>query len=341
VLVIVGGVVISLCFMNIFEQLKVALELTIIFAAPFWVGMFWRRATRLAAWLTIAFSTVAFFLLPATLTLIIPSLAENPRFTVTNDIVTTVTTRPAAPADVARREAEIGLWDARVNEWAGAQRPQGDEAIEAKFGPRPQPIAVGELMEDRFTTGGKPVFFKNRIEVLGDDGKWRPPGPEHLVEISRKRTGNTVVIRQQYRREFRYCGRGRFNLSFLVYDRMGVPLKTLSNAALETLRLPALLVLPFVVIILLSLVTPPGDKAALDRYYVKMKTPVDPDLATDAAELELSYRDPTRFDHRRLFPFWGLEIQQPKLLDIIGFLAAFAICFAIIGLTVWLANLGS
>jgi SSS family solute:Na+ symporter len=340
VLVIVGGVVISLCFMNIFEQLKIALELPIIFAAPFWVGMFWRRATRLAAWLTIAFSTLAFFVLPATLTFVIPSLAENPRFTVTNDIVTTITTRPAAPADVARREAEIALWDARAREWAQAGGPQSDEAMEVKLGPRPQPIAAGERMEDRFTTGGKPVFFKNRIEVLGDGNKWRTPGPEHLAEISRTQQGSTVVIRQRYRPEFRFRGRGRFNLSFLAYDRMGVPLKTFSNAVLETLRLPAPLVLPFVVIILLSLVTPRGDQAALDRYYVKMKTPVDPDPTTDAAEMELSYRDPTRFDHQRLFPFWGLEIQRPRLLDILGFVAAFAICFAIIGVTVWLANLG-
>ena len=95
------------------------------------------------------------------------------------------------------------------------------------------------------------------------------------------------------------------------------------------------------VIILLSLVTPPDDKDKLDRYYVKMKTPVKPDPQADAAEVEASYRDPSRFDHNRLIPFFGLEIQKPKLLDITGFIAAFVICFAIIGLTVWLANVGN
>jgi SSS family solute:Na+ symporter len=341
VLIIVGGVVISLCFLDIFEQLKIALELPIIFAAPFWMGICWRRASRTAAWLTLTFSTVAFFVLPVTLPLVIPSLAESSRFAVANDIVTTITSRPAAPSDVARREAEIGLWDERVRDWVEEQGPQSEEATVTKFGPRPEPIAVGEMIEDEFTTGGKPIYFKDRIEVVGPDGGVQSPGPEHLVEIGRTEEGNTVRIRQQYRPDCTLRGQGRFNLDFLIYEWVGVDLKKLSNPALETLRLPTRLVLPFVVMILFSLITRQGDKDVLDRYYAKMKTPVDPDPEIDASEMEASYRDPSRFDHRRLFPFFGLEIQKPKLLDVAGFLVAFAICFAIIGLTVWLANLGS
>ena len=344
VLIIVGGVVISLCFMNIFEQFKIAIELPIVFAAPFWVGMYWRRATRPAAWLTLAFSTVVFFVLPAALPRAIGSLAENPRFAVTNDVVTTITTRPAAPADVARREAEIGLWDQRVRDGANTEAPRTEEAAAAQFGPRPVPIQLGDVIEDRFTTGGKPIYFKDvhdRIDVLGPDGKIQSPGPEHLTEISRTEQAGTVIVRQQYRPGCRLRGRGRFNLDFLIYKWMGVDLKKRSNAALETLRLPTRLLLPFVVMILLSLITPKNDRAALDRFYVKMKTPVHPDPAADLAEIEASYRDPSRFDDRRLFRFGGLEIQKPKLVDVAGFFLAFGICFAIIGLTVWLANLGS
>jgi SSS family solute:Na+ symporter len=330
--------------MNIFEQFKIAVELPIIFAAPFWVGMFWRRATPLAAWLTLAFSALVFFVLPAALPLAIDSLAENPRFAVTNDIVTTITTRPAAPADVARREAEIGLWDQRLRDRAKEEDPPSEQAAAAEFGPRPVPIQVGEMIEDRFTTGGKPIYFKDvkdRIDVVGPHGELQSPGPEHLSEIGRTEKAGTVIIRQQYRPECRLRGRGRFNLDFLIYEWMGVDLKRRSNAALETLRLPTRLVLPFVVMILLSLITPKVDGAALDRFYVKMKTPVDPDPARDQAEMEASYRDPSRFDDRRWFRFWGLEIQRPKLIDVAGFVVAFGICFAIIGLTVWLAKLGS
>ena len=340
VLIIVGGVVVSLCFLNIFEQFKIAVELPIIFAAPFWLGMFWRRATRLAAWLTLAFSTVAFFVLPVVLPHVIDSLPENPRFAVTNDIVTTVVTRAAAPVDVARREAQIGLWDQRRRDWIDEEGPQDEEAAVTKFGSRPEPIAVGEMIEDKFTTGGKPIYFKDRIEVLGPDDEVVSPGPEHVVEIDRTEKGNTVVVRQQYHPDCRLRGTGRFNLDFLIYERMGVDLKKRSNAALETLRLPTRLALPFVVMIVLSLITPQGDKKALDRFYVKMKTPVDPDPEIDAAEIEASYRDPSRYDHRRLIPACGLEIQKPKLPDIAGFVVSFAIYFGIIAFTVWLANLG-
>jgi len=69
-----------------------------------------------------------------------------------------------------------------------------------------------------------------------------------------------------------------------------------------------------------------------------MKTPVDPDPEIDRAELEASYRNPSRFDHRRLVRCFGLEVQRPKLLDVAGFVVSFPICFAIIWFTVWLVN---
>jgi hypothetical protein len=260
---------------------------------------------------------------------------------VTNDIVTTIVTRPAAAADVARREAEIGLWEGRVRDWVQENGPQSEEGAVAEFGPKPKRIAIGEMIEDKFTTGGKPIYFKDRIEVLGPDGQVQPPSAEHSREIDRTEEPGKIVIRQEYRPDCTLRGRGRFNVDFLIYDWMGVDLKASTNAALETLRLPTRLILPFVVMILLSLVTPPVDKDSLDRYYVKMKTPVSPDPEIDAAEMEASYRDTSRFDHKRLLPFAGLEIQKPKVLDVAGFVVAFAICFAIIGLTVWLANLGS
>jgi SSS family solute:Na+ symporter len=290
--------------------------------------------------LTLAFSTVMFFLLPVTLPLLVPSLSESPRFAVTNDTVTTITTRPAAPSDVARRDAEIGLWEQRVRDWVLEAGPQSEGAITEKFGPRPEPIAAGDLMEDRFTTGGKPIYFRDRIEVLEPNGECRAPNADDLVEIGRSEEDRTVVIRQQFRPDRRLRGFGRFNLGMLIYEGLGIDLKRQSNAALETLRLPTRLLLPFVVMILLSLVTPRGDREALDRYYVKMKTPVDPDPQADAAEVAASYRDPGRFDDRRLFPFLGLEFQKPKLLDIVGFIVASVICFGIIGITAWLANLG-
>ncbi|HID76835.1 MAG TPA: sodium:solute symporter family protein [Planctomycetaceae bacterium] len=337
VLIITGGVVVALCFRNIFEQLIIALELPILFAAPFWMGIFWRRATPLAAWLTVAFSAVVFFAIPAALPRLTPSLAQNPRFTVTNDVVTTITRRLAAPADVARRDAEIALW-----EKAARQRRGPDGAASARPSqPRPQPIRLGEPVEDRFSTGGKPIYFKGRIEVLGPDGRWHTPGPEHLMEIERRERAGTVVIRQRYRPDHTYRGIGRFNLDFVLYEWLGIDLRKRSNAALETLRLPTRLVLPFLVMVAASLLSRPADPEPLDRYYAKMRTPVDPDPQQDGARVAEACRGRRPAGSQRLVRRFGLEIQKPTLLDIAGFVAAFVLCFGIIGLTVWLANLGA
>ena len=64
------------------------------------------------------------------------------------------------------------------------------------------------------------------------------------------------------------------------------------NAMLQTLRLPPRLITPFIVMILVSLVTQRGTPEVLDRYYAKMKTPVDADPDSDRRNLETAYSDP-------------------------------------------------
>jgi hypothetical protein len=135
-------------------------------------------------------------------------------------------------------------------------------------------------------------------------------------------------------------GRGRFNLDFLVFQAAGMDLTGMDNAALETLRLPLRLITPFIVMILISFFTPPNSKAALDRYYVKMKTPVSPDPERDRLEVEASYADPSRFDHKKLLPGTNLEMQKPSWSDVLGFIACCGVCFTFIALAVWLASIG-
>ena len=362
-LVIVGGAGISLYCLNVFQQLKTIWEMPILFAAPFWIGMFWRRAASWAAWLTILFSLLAFFVVPAVLPVAIDSLAENQDYVATNDIVTTTVTRKVAPSDAARREGEIALWHRRVRDWARTRGgPVDEQTVIERFGPSPERLRLGTLIQDTFTTGGKPIYWKDGVEPIDEHGNLLrfdeegnvtavvQNGKEVPVEADRKQNiykeiariqedEHTLVVRRRY--DCRLRGRGSFNLDFLLYARAGVALTNMDNADLETLRLPTRLALPFAVMILLSLITPRSDKQALDRFYVKMKTPVDPDPETDKFELEASYQNPSRFDHRRLLPFFGLEFQRPKLLDIVGFVISFLICFAIIWFTFWLVKLGS
>jgi Na+/proline symporter len=444
ILVIVGGVYVSLVYMNILDQLKVAWEMPILFAAVFWVGMFWRRATKWAAWATVLFVFLAFFFVPFLLPKVMPTLADNPRYAVVSDTVTTIVNRPAAPSDVALRRGAVKLWNQQVGDWVADWTkeeknrkkkaalvtmfgPAGKQGVIDKFGfppeaprfdidvkdentavaarlaevnrrkveidawyqrvhdwarqpaepveslsrrdrkqlrakmallkaasPRvfgdcPTPLVVGEMIEDRYQSGGQPIYWTGGVGVVDARGEVVKIGPEHLEIVpseedpneGEKAEGGPLEIRQRVRGDCVLRGQGRFKVDFLLYDQLGLNLSEMSKATLETLRLPTRVVLPFVVVILISLVTPRVDKRVLDRFYVKMKTVVNSDPELDARELQESYDNPTRFDDRRLCPHFDLEIQKPKKLDVIGFIVCFLVCFALIGLTVWIAKIGS
>ena len=141
--IIIGASVLALRFSDVFGQFKMAMELPILFAAPFWIGMYWRRANKHAAWGTIAFSVVFFFVLPTALPRLIPSLGESTELAATTELVTSEIVRPATESDVARREA----WES-INE--NAESPIGDE---------PPQAVLGEEVTIVRTSGGKPIFW--------------------------------------------------------------------------------------------------------------------------------------------------------------------------------------
>jgi len=136
-------------------------------------------------------------------------------------------------------------------------------------------------------------------------------------------------------------GQGSFNLDFLLYSAVGIDLSGASKATLETLRLPARLLTPFLVLIMLSYLTPRGDAGVLDRYFAKMNTPVLADHEADRQALEQAYAAPESATGRKLYPQSDWEFVKPTRKDVIGFVASCAVCVAIIVLLTWLASIGS
>jgi SSS family solute:Na+ symporter len=361
--VIVGAALVSLYLMDVFGQFKIALEFCTLFAAPFWIGMYWRRANKWSAWLTIGFSLCVFFIIPILAPVAAPQLRRDPELTITNNIVTTQVNRLATETDKEKRDAQIRIWEETVAEHGravedyrlaheaaaipngGDAKSPGEETFERlelattrlltarserdKQGECPQPVRVGEPFVEEFRTGGKAIFWSDGVKAAGK---------VEIEELDRKQEANTVTVVQRQSGELEGCG--RFNLDYLVYQAMGMDLTEKDNAMLETLRLPPRLITPFLVLILLSFITPRNSKTALDRHYVKMKTPVSPDPETDRQELQASYADPARFDHRKLLRGTDLEIQIPTWADVLGFVACFGVCFAFIALLVWLASIG-
>ena len=273
-IVVIGAVVGALVIDDMFAILKQTWIVPMTFAALFWVGMYWRRATTTAGWVTVIFCVMSFFVLPRIIPAISPDLRSNETFLKVTEVVETKTERKASPSDVAAGKSEV----------------------------------VGETITEVKKTGGKSLYWSNGVKTD--------------VGVAR--------------------GEGTFRFDMIIYDKiLGFDLTKVRNATLSTLDLPFKIIAPFFVMILVSLFTQPNSKKALDRLYVKMKTPVDPDPERDEAEIDVSYARPDRFDDRKLFPGTQLEFQRPTKMDFWGFIGCFAICFAIIGIVLWVSKIGT
>lgn len=330
--VVVGGsVLLSLAMMNVFQQLKLTWIVLVPIAAPFWVGMYWRRATTTATWATIVFCALTFFIIPWLAPLLIPNLRTNPNLAVITPVVETTTTRLAAPTDVARRQAALDVWEKRHTQ-------ENQQAVGAA---KPEPLSVGDTITETKVSGGYSVYWTGQVVPVDEQGNvLENVKPASSAEDAGDSTGSNQVIKR-YDPEVRLMGTGQLRFDFLVYRLLGLDLAEYSNSTLRTLDLPLKIVLPFLVMVVISLVTRKNSTDALDRYYVKMKTPVLGDPAKDEAELELSYQQPDRFESRKLLPNTSLEFQKPTRLDVLGFSLSLVACFAIIGLAILLTRIGA
>ena len=314
VLNIAGTVALSLTIYDMFDNLQLTWLVPMLFAAVFWTGMFWRRATTMAAWITFSFCLLFFFVLPILLPKAMTNLSTDPALTRTTHVIETTTTRSAVPADIARRMAESAEWETE---------PYGD---------RPALLNLGDSITEMKRGGGTALFWTGRVKPFHKED-------EQLEEIRRIELENGYEV--TYRYDCPLEGSGRLRLDMLIMDRMGLDLESMSSAAIKTLDLPFATVVPFLVMICASLLTKPNSKQALDRLYARMKTPVDPDPERDRAAVEKSYAEPSRFDDKKLFPGTSLEFQRPDTMDIVGFIVCFVLCFAIIGLVVLVAGIGA
>ncbi len=315
VIVVGGAVIMSLFFMDVFKQLKLTWIFGVLFAAPFWIGMYWRRATTTAAWITVCYCGIMFFVIPVAAPVVMPNLRTDPSYLGTNEMTQVTTTREAAPSDVRKREQVIA-------DWKGSP------------GERPQPLAAGDEIRETKTVGGKSIYWESGVQPVDGEGnvlkdlKPQPTGEKTQLDE------HAEQVRVAYPEGTKFKGVGNFNHDFLFYELLGINLTKTTNATLDTLQLPLKIVSPFLVMILFSLITRRNKKEGLDRYYAKMKTPVDPDHKIDEMNLEAAYASPEKLEAKKLFPGSSFEFQRPSFLDVGGFIACVLVCFAVIGLAV-------
>jgi Na+/proline symporter len=127
-------------------------------------------------------------------------------------------------------------------------------------------------------------------------------------------------------------GLNRFNFEAWALDKMGLGMTSLTPNQRLTAQFFFDGLFPFVVIILVSLVTRHADPARVAVFYGKMKTPVGETPELEAAALEETRRNPMRFEHTKLVPGSSWEFCKWDRVDAIGFIICFALSAVIIGI---------
>jgi SSS family solute:Na+ symporter len=298
--------------------------------------MYWRRATTAAAWATALFGLVVFFALPWILPRVAPDMRTDPRWTRVSNFVDTTTERTASPADVAQRNGLITAWDAKYSNTGDDQQATTAASPQES---RPLPLALGDVFQEKVRTGGKAIYWSESVVPIDDQGqvdKSIQPIPVGEVKVDGKIT-RTIL---QFAPEIPHKASGNFNVDLLIYDLLGIDLQSKSDGDLKAWALALKCVLPFFVMIGVSFITPRNSQASLDRYYAKMKTPVLPDRDEDHRHLEEVLANPAQTESLKLFPGTSLEFNKPTRVDVHGFLVCVLACFGIIGLALWVVQIG-
>jgi len=181
-------------------------------------------------------------------------------------------------------------------------------AIGRVNGPRPLALQAGERFTKTDVLPEKSIFWTQGIKVEKDGVK---------------------------------VGGGALNLELVFFDRLGFDLAKNPHALNETIRVLVRTLVPFIVLILVALFTIPEDEKLLDRFYVKMKTPVLVDPKADEREMELSYAEPHRFDHHKIRRNSNWEFYKWDKVDTVGFLTSVLVVGAIIGMMYLAVTIGS
>lgn len=130
-------------------------------------------------------------------------------------------------------------------------------------------------------------------------------------------------------------GLGRFNAEVWVLSWLGLDFSGFTKAQLMAARFFFDALFPFVLLILLSLVTRPAPKPGLDRFFARIHTPVGPTPEEDAAAVERAYAHPEMHRGRKVWPRSSWEIMKPGRGDLLGFGGSWLLVGVII-LLLWL-----
>jgi len=192
--------------------------------------------------------------------------------------------------------------------------------------PRETTIVTGALQEDvdagLASRVGESIRKPHRIEATGiffeDVVRSDPSDPASPLE-----------------------GRGRFHAEVWVLSWVGIDFSGWSKAQLVATRFFFDALFPFVLLFAISAFTKPVDKARLNRFYGKLRTPVQPTPEEDASAVEHAALHPEEGEGSKLVHRSNWELRRPSRLDVWGFGGSWVLVGVVL-LCLWmLAKIGS
>jgi SSS family solute:Na+ symporter len=119
-------------------------------------------------------------------------------------------------------------------------------------------------------------------------------------------------------------GDGLFKTELYMMHLCGFNFSKFTPSQVEAISISIKLIFPFLAVILIGMFTKPVPDDVLDRFYIKLRTPVNEDHDQDARDVSENQAHPERTEHVRLFPNSNWEFQKQPRYDVIGMSVATA-----------------
>jgi len=138
-------------------------------------------------------------------------------------------------------------------------------------------------------------------------------------------------------------GAGLLSPELVLLDKLGWDLSKNVHAWNETLRILIRLLIPFLILVVGSLLTKRDDSERLNRLFARLRTPTSADHEEDAREVERSYHDTNRFKETLLSPNSNWELFKMSKRDGIAFgiiVVSGAFIFLLLAIVAWIGRAG-
>ena len=135
-------------------------------------------------------------------------------------------------------------------------------------------------------------------------------------------------------------GMGYLKVELVALDLLGWDLSKNTYSFNETLTFIFRILFPFLILMLVAWFTKPEDKERLDQFYGKMLTPVVGSHEDDERAMELTRKNPGRFNHLLIFPNSNWEFRKWNREDWKGVIVSSLFAISVVILLVVIVSLG-